>query len=337
MSLDDEATSGTLRHRISFGYYNSAGTFTWKFNSAYANSANMIIQEIDALSVLTDGYSNCLRYDWAPGTTGTVVVNQGDTLTIELEGMRNYYMTTSDVMYSFDKSGVFNVVGGAYDANWTWHDLEPVDYEIISYTDGKYDIYVTFPEAELDYIEFYLYVYYIDEAYGVLSGSLGSLWISTGNETFTHDADANTGINRSILDRVKDIAAGITQLPSKIVNGIKDGLKDLFIPSEDDVSSMRDKFDSLMADRFGAIYEAGSIIADYAGNMTEQAEKETIEVPELTVNLADSDFTFGGYEVEVVPERFDFLVTILKGVLDIICTFAFIGGMRKRYDSVMGG
>lgn len=47
-------------------------------------------------------------------------------------------------------------------------------------------------------------------------------------------------------------------------------------------------------------------------------------------------FTFGGYDVQIVPTGFDFIVNILKTVIGIVCTILCVNALRKKYDEVMG-
>lgn len=169
------------------------------------------------------------------------------------------------------------------------------------------------------------------------------------------DAEEERGFFGSIIEWLQSIKSGITgvfdkltegfanvvdtlvSLPTEIANFLADKLKSLFIPSADSMTGIKDDFDALMGDRFGAIYQAGSMITDWAGNFTEQAAKDTVQMPSVTVDLAGTDFTFGGYDVELVPDRFDFLVDILRGVIDVVCTLAFVNAMKKKYDQIVGG
>lgn len=156
---------------------------------------------------------------------------------------------------------------------------------------------------------------------------------------------------QNIRDRIQSVAQSVANLgstmtnvwnsiknlPSQIWTYISDGLTSLFIPDEETITGIKEDWDGLMSDRFGAIYDAGSLITDWAGNFQEQSAKDTIQMPSVTVNLAGTPFTFGGYDVKLIPDGFGALVEILKGLLDIVCTLAFVNAMRKRYDSIVGG
>jgi len=165
---------------------------------------------------------------------------------------------------------------------------------------------------------------------------------------------SSNGLLNGLIGLVRNIVSGITELPTKIANSIKgffdnivnavvnlgntilDGIKSLFIPSEEDITNMKDKWDTLLSDRFGALYQVASVIADYASSFTEQS-KNTITFPSISIPLAGSTFEFGGWEVKVVPEGFDIIFDTLKMITSILATFLFINGLKNRFDKIMGG
>ena len=91
------------------------------------------------------------------------------------------------------------------------------------------------------------------------------------------------------------------------------------------------------AARFGAVYESTTIIDDFAtafSNASNTEEQEFVTFPTITVNLVDTPFSFGGWEVDVVPDGFEFLVNTLKMITSIACTFLFVNAMRKRLEDI---
>lgn len=144
--------------------------------------------------------------------------------------------------------------------------------------------------------------------------------------------DQTPGLLKNIVDVVKNIWTGITELPSKII----DGIKNLFIPSEEDITNMKDKWDTLLSDRFGALYQVVDLISDYAAAFKEQS-KNTITFPSISIPLAGATFEFGGWEVQVIPDGFDTLINALKLIISIVCTFLFINGLKNRFDKILGG
>lgn len=134
-------------------------------------------------------------------------------------------------------------------------------------------------------------------------------------------------------DKLDDVNEGIAGLPGKIM----DGIKDLFVPNAETIAATQDKWTQLLEDRFGAVYESIAIIDEYAAAFTIQDVKDQIEFPRVTVPLAGTDFVFGGWMVDVVPDGFEFLIEALKLMIDVACTFLFVNGMKKRLDRTLEG
>lgn len=144
----------------------------------------------------------------------------------------------------------------------------------------------------------------------------------------------DSGLLKGIIGWVKNIFNAIKELPSKIVNGITDAIKSLFIPSEQSFTEIKDKFEALLADRFGAAYDAVDIIDDFTNSFVYTDTQALVSFPSVTVNLAGTQFTFGGWEISVIPQGFQGLVDTLKLVINIVCTVAFVMACKKRYEGV---
>ena len=144
------------------------------------------------------------------------------------------------------------------------------------------------------------------------------------------------GLLTGITDWVKKIWTSITELPTKIVNGITNGIKSLFIPTEESIQEIKAKFESLLAQRFGAAYEAGALVDDFVSAFTYENNKPTITFPEVTVNLVGTDFTFGGWNVDIIPKGLEMLLDALKLISNIVCTFLFVNALKKRFEGVVG-
>ena len=164
-------------------------------------------------------------------------------------------------------------------------------------------------------------------------------------------------VSGGIFGFVKKIWQGIVNLPQNIASSIKgfftelgskitalgstilEGIRNLFVPSESDITSVKDKFESLLSDRFGAVYDSSEIIDDFASvfatNGAAATSDNTISFPSVTVNLAGSDFTFGGWDVDIIPDGFEAIVSTLKLITSVVCTFLFVNGLRKRLDAIL--
>lgn len=137
--------------------------------------------------------------------------------------------------------------------------------------------------------------------------------------------DANTTLTDT-LDEVKS-------LPEKIL----DGIRGLFVPDEDEMAAYNDQWSELLRSRFGALYESADIIASVGSAFTTSEATNVIDFPEVTLDLAGAEFVFGGWEVQVVPEGFDVIVDMLKTMISLLATVAFVNALRNKLDRLMEG
>lgn len=138
-------------------------------------------------------------------------------------------------------------------------------------------------------------------------------------------------------EKISGVFDAIEELPSKIWEFIENGLKSLFVPDEEYIAGYKDRWEELLADRLGAVYQVVQITFGAWEEVGTADETNTITFPELSIPLPDNNsFTFGGYDVQIVPDGFTVVVDILKMMVGIACSFLFINGLRKRYDEVMG-
>ena len=148
-------------------------------------------------------------------------------------------------------------------------------------------------------------------------------------------------ISSRILRALKSVWYSILNLPETLWFHFENGFKALFIPSESDIIELRDKFEALLDDRFGAVYDSSQIIDDFANTFVSQSQSAlidgegadgTVSFPAVTVNLAGTDFTFGGYEVQLIPDKFEGIVESLKFITNISCFLLLLNTLRRRFD-----
>lgn len=148
----------------------------------------------------------------------------------------------------------------------------------------------------------------------------------------------NAGFFETIINGVQNIAQNIVDLPATIAEFIIDGITSIFVPSASDIENFKNAINGSIENNLGFIYQAHELVTDFwtdlKTNVDSVSTQHTLDMPELTVNLAGSDFTFGGYSVRVIPEGFEDLVVTLKSIVSIVCTLGFINSMVRKFDSV---
>lgn len=188
---------------------------------------------------------------------------------------------------------------------------------------------------------------------------MGTVQITSGFElplkfSITEE-DKNTGLLEGLLAWVKNIGEKVSdsfdvinygfanigtwfaELPSKIWSVMENGIKGLFVPDQQYMESYSNKWEQLLSDRLGAVYQVCDITLNSWDAIMHADETNTITFPLVTIPLPDNaSFSFGGYAVKIVPDGFSALATAVKSAVGILCTYLFVNGLMKRYEEVMG-
>lgn len=144
-------------------------------------------------------------------------------------------------------------------------------------------------------------------------------------------ANIKDGIS-NLFNAIQNVVSSIVQLPSKLM----DALKGFFLPDEDFIAGYKAKFENLLSSHLGALYQSidafKSLDDAFSSAVTTQ---DSIQMPEVTVTLAGTDYTFGGYTVKMIPDKIVPIVNILKTLLGIVATLLFVNMLKHRYEGVV--
>lgn len=310
-------------------------------------------------------------------TDGSIMGTEGMSLQLHIKNIMNVAENMNSSSSSagkcyFDPSRIQTFILRLHDAKGKVHyqELAPTDYILPTSDPQLFDLIIDIDSLPCDpekvEVEFIYYAAYafpgVDpNIYSIIykhSGPGNTSGIGGPETTVDFYCRTDTGgllgniikIVTNIKDGITDLGGkvtsgfgnvvnSITQLPSKIWSFFEDGLKGLFIPTEEQLTDVKTDWDNLLSDRFGGLYQSVQLIDDYAKTFTNTDSKNTIKLPELSVDLADSTFTFGGQDVQIIPDKFSFLVDVIKTIISIIATTFFVNGLRNRFtrEVIEGG
>lgn len=157
---------------------------------------------------------------------------------------------------------------------------------------------------------------------------------------FTCIADVSLGYGFNVQNASGSIITADTSTVSWWVK-FTSFMEGLFASDSDETNNMMesvtDQSQDLAEDRLGAVAQAGAVIDDLTGAFQYHGVMDTIAFPALTINFGGVPWTFGGWDVAVVPPGFELLVESLKLLIDIVATIAFIQAMRNRMEKLLVG
>lgn len=117
-----------------------------------------------------------------------------------------------------------------------------------------------------------------------------------------------------------------------VLEGIVDAIAGLFVPSEEALEDFKDDMEELCSEHLGGLYEANDLILDYADTFTDTEAAETITFPAVSIPLAGASFEFGGWQVPLKIDEFEFVYTVLALIIDFICTATFLNMCKKKLE-----
>lgn len=174
------------------------------------------------------------------------------------------------------------------------------------------DIYLRIPTVSLDAVA------ESGDTSGSGSGSGGSV-----------DLGETNGLLGTIVGWLQGVFDAITGLPAKIAG--------IFLPDDTFLDDWRGTVSALWSDHFGAFIIATDTITDIFSGLTDTTARTSIDFPVVTVPLAGTLWTFGGWSVPLKPTGFDALYTALALAIDLICTIAFVNMLHRKYEKLVSG
>lgn len=164
------------------------------------------------------------------------------------------------------------------------------------------------------------------------------IWFDiTGYQDMRHFSISTTAASdpwaaaMDISDKTDFFTAGIWESIKKLPDDISKGIKDLFMPSEDDLQGFTDRFNEIFDERFGAIAEVEDLLSEMVSEISVAESTGYIEMPLVDLTEQGIPFSFGGYQVQIIPDKFDFLAKIVSHFISVIATIAFLQAIRDRY------
>ena len=141
---------------------------------------------------------------------------------------------------------------------------------------------------------------------------------------------------QNIFNKIGDIADSIARLPSTIWNAFYNGLTDFILPADGWWAEFIDLVKATLEERLGAFYQ----INEYGYNLFSTLDlgevTTTIHLPKTTIDLCGTPFSFGGYDVLVVPQGFEWLASTIKTITGIAGVCAFALGFKRRIERLVG-
>ncbi len=177
------------------------------------------------------------------------------------------------------------------------------------------------------------------------------LWAQISSTVRAYKGDANaqyqddvvSGINEGngllsgILGGIYDLWDAVTSLPSKIA----DAIKGLFVPSQEDLTAIKDQYDQLLSSRLGFVYQAGDMVTGFFTDFSSALQSED----EYEFVFPGIAFPMNGEMIvicEEMPVDLDndvmaALRPVLGTIITIISVLGFINVASDMLEAMISG
>lgn len=264
-----------------------------------------------------------------------VNVSENDTAYIYVNGNPNLYLQVYNGYGSFlvEPTSIHVLVN---DSEYV-SDIEPG-----SIVRQEIPLGAEFPQIAKAGFRFYFGVREVQKDIGTVSDKVYyQVLPRIGNMSIT-TSDQATGLLSGILAFLQTIYNAIVSLPGNIASAIIEGLKGLFIPSEEDITGIKSQYESLFSQRLGFIYQAASWITDFAQTMLSALQSGNtyqFTFPGVSVPLPDGTNMVLLQEQQVSLENglMDVLRPVLGTIVSFICVVSFINMAHDMVSALISG
>lgn len=140
---------------------------------------------------------------------------------------------------------------------------------------------------------------------------------------------------QSILSFLTNIVDAILSIPQTIIDLLSDLLKFLFIPTEEDLSSIIDDFSSNFKEKLGFLWECSEVVVDFWSNLTASSETSTIDFPGLSIAFPGGTFTLPAQAVPIWPSGISALQAPVRLGTTIVLVFLWLRGLLHRVEQIL--
>ena len=164
------------------------------------------------------------------------------------------------------------------------------------------------------------------------TGQLNEIQISVDNVGTKLD-----GVQETLTETKEEI----TSLPEKIATSITEGVKGLFIPSQEDLTAIKDEYEDMLSEKLGFIWQAYDLLTGFISDLQtnlESGEAYEFTFPGIKLPMQGEEFVLvAETPVSLENELMDVLRPVLGTIVSIICVTAFVNMAHDYVLAIISG
>lgn len=180
-------------------------------------------------------------------------------------------------------------------------------------------------------------------------GTYVSYYQPGGEYILSSDSAAeNTGLLKSVLEFLKNIVNGITNvaqqiahLPGLIADEIMGRIRSLFIPTEQDLTQLKADYQSMLETKFGFIYQCFQLLENFFTTLVDgwgSASDYSFNFPGVSFEIQGVTYTLiAPQPISLDNALMNVLRPVAGTVVSFICVLAFVHSMETMFIAIISG
>lgn len=145
----------------------------------------------------------------------------------------------------------------------------------------------------------------------------------------------------AVKDAVSGVKEEVASLPNKIATAILDGIKKLFVPSQEDLSQIKTDYEDMLSAKLGFVWQAFDLLTTFVGelqNSLESGNPYEFVFPGVSVPINGEELVFvAETPVSLENALMDVLRPVLGSVVSIVCVVAFVNMAHDYVLAIVSG
>lgn len=145
----------------------------------------------------------------------------------------------------------------------------------------------------------------------------------------------------AVKDAVSGVKEEVASLPNKIATAILDGIKKLFVPSQEDLSQIKTDYEDMLSEKLGFVWQAFDLLTTFVGelqNSLESGNPYEFVFPGVSVPINGEELVFvAETPVSLENALMDVLRPVLGSVVSIVCVVAFVNMAHDYVLAIVSG
>ena len=178
------------------------------------------------------------------------------------------------------------------------------------------------------------------------SGQLGDIQDSIGDVQQgigdVKDSVDNVGTKLDgVQGTLTETKEEIIGLPQKIATSITEGVKGLFIPSQEDLTEIKDKYETMLAEKLGFVWQAFDLLTTFVGDLQtnlDSGEAYEFTFPGVKLPMQGEEFVLvAETPVSLENDLMDVLRPVLGTIVSAIAVIAFVNMAHDYVLAIVSG